>query len=31
MAWLLFAIIIVITFIQMRVGDRLVYYEGGEQ
>jgi len=31
MAWLLFAIIIVITFIQMRVGDRLVYYEGGKQ
>lgn len=28
MAWLLFVIILVITMIQMRVGDRLVYYEG---
>lgn len=31
MAWLLFAIIIVITVVQMKVGDRLVYYEGGKQ
>lgn len=31
MAWLLFAIIIVITLVQMKVGDRLVYYEGGRQ
>lgn len=31
MAWLLFVIILLITMIQMRVGDRLVYYEGGKQ
>ena len=31
MAWLLFAIIIVITVVQMKVGDRLVYYEGGKE
>lgn len=31
MAWLLFAIITVITLIQMKVGDRLVYYEGGQR
>lgn len=31
MAWLLFAIIIVITVVQMKVGDRLVYYEGGRE
>ena len=29
MAWLLFVIIMLITFIQTRVGNRLVYYEGG--
>lgn len=29
MAWLLFAIIAVITLIQVRVGNRFVYYEGG--
>lgn len=31
MAWLLFVIILVITGIQLKVGDRLVYYEGGRQ
>ena len=29
MAWLLFVIILVITVIQVRVGNRFVYYEGG--
>ncbi len=29
MAWLLFGIIMVITVIQIRVGNKLVYYEGG--
>ena len=29
MAWLLFVIIVVITVIQVRVGNRFVYYEGG--
>jgi multiple sugar transport system permease protein len=29
MAWLLFVIIMVITVIQVRVGNRFVYYEGG--
>ena len=28
MAWLLFLIITIITVVQMKVGDRLVYYEG---
>ena len=28
MAWLLFVIIMAITFVQMRFGNRLVYYEG---
>lgn len=28
MAWLLFAIILLVTFVQMRFGNRLVYYEG---
>jgi multiple sugar transport system permease protein len=28
MAWLLFVIILVITVIQVKVGNRLVYYEG---
>jgi len=28
MAWLLFVIIMIITFVQMRYGNRLVYYEG---
>ncbi len=31
MAWLLFVIILIITGIQMRVGDRFVYYEGGRR
>jgi multiple sugar transport system permease protein len=31
MAWLLFVIILVITGIQLKVGDRLVYYEGSRQ
>lgn len=31
MAWLLFAIIMVITVIQMKVGDKLVFYEGGKR
>nr|WP_090708979.1 sugar ABC transporter permease [Mycetocola miduiensis] len=30
MAWLLFMIIMVITFIQMKFGNRFVYYEGGD-
>jgi multiple sugar transport system permease protein len=29
MAWLLFVIILVITVIQVRIGNRFVYYEGG--
>ncbi len=29
MAWLLFVIIVVISIIQVRVGNRFVYYEGG--
>jgi multiple sugar transport system permease protein len=28
MAWLLFVIIMLVTFVQMRFGNRLVYYEG---
>jgi multiple sugar transport system permease protein len=28
MAWLLFVIIMLITLVQVRVGDRFVYYEG---
>ena len=31
MAWLLFAIILVITLIQIRVSRRWVYYEGGQR
>ncbi|GAB3273320.1 sugar ABC transporter permease [Sinomonas notoginsengisoli] len=31
MAWLLFVIIMVITFIQIKVGNRFVYYDGGER
>ncbi|MBN9107122.1 MAG: sugar ABC transporter permease [Propionibacteriaceae bacterium] len=31
MAWLLFVIILVITGIQLKLGDRLVYYEGSRQ
>ncbi|WP_146797740.1 carbohydrate ABC transporter permease [Agrococcus baldri] len=31
MAWLLFVIILIISIIQMRVGNRFVYYEGGER
>jgi multiple sugar transport system permease protein len=31
MAWLLFLIIMVITVIQVKVGNRFVYYEGGER
>lgn len=30
MAWLLFVIIVVITVIQVKVGNHFVYYEGGE-
>jgi multiple sugar transport system permease protein len=30
MAWLLFVIILVITVVQVKVGNRYVYYEGGE-
>jgi multiple sugar transport system permease protein len=30
MAWLLFVILAVLTFIQVRVGNRWVYYEGGQ-
>ncbi|MFI6822794.1 carbohydrate ABC transporter permease [Micromonospora sp. NPDC050187] len=29
MAWLLFVILMILTFIQVRVGNRFVYYEGG--
>ncbi|MEV0330728.1 sugar ABC transporter permease [Micromonospora echinospora] len=29
MAWLLFVILMVLTFIQVRIGNRFVYYEGG--
>jgi multiple sugar transport system permease protein len=29
LAWVLFAIILVITVVQVRVGNRFVYYEGG--
>lgn len=31
MAWLLFAIIMVITVVQIRVGNKLVFYESGNQ
>uniref|UniRef100_UPI003F505240 carbohydrate ABC transporter permease n=1 Tax=Agrococcus chionoecetis TaxID=3153752 RepID=UPI003F505240 len=31
MAWLLFLIILAISLIQIRVGNRFVYYEGGER
>ncbi|GAA2202756.1 sugar ABC transporter permease [Sinomonas flava] len=31
MAWLLFVIIMVITVVQIRVGNRLVHYEGGDR
>lgn len=31
MAWLLFVIILGITVVQMKIGDRLVYYEGGDR
>ena len=30
LAWLLFAIIMVITVVQVKVGNRFVYYEGGD-
>lgn len=30
LAWLLFIIIVIITAIQVKVGNRLVYYEGGD-
>ena len=30
MAWLLFVIILVISLIQVKVGNRFVYYEGGQ-
>ncbi|MEO3778709.1 sugar ABC transporter permease [Micromonospora sp. B11E3] len=29
MAWLLFVILMILTFIQVKVGNRFVYYEGG--
>jgi multiple sugar transport system permease protein len=29
MAWLLFMILVILTFIQVRIGNRFVYYEGG--
>jgi multiple sugar transport system permease protein len=29
MAWLLFVILMILTFIQVRIGNRFVYYEGG--
>src|SRR3954451_22683248 len=29
MAWLLFVILLILTFIQVRIGNRFVYYEGG--
>ncbi|GAB3740131.1 carbohydrate ABC transporter permease [Microlunatus parietis] len=31
MAWLLFVIILGITAVQIKIGDKLVYYEGGER
>ena len=31
MAWLLFVIIMVITVIQVKVGNRFIYYEGGDR
>lgn len=31
LAWLLFIIIMIITLIQVKVGNRLVYYEGGDR
>jgi multiple sugar transport system permease protein len=31
MAWLLFVIILIITFIQMKFGNRFVYYEGDDR
>ncbi|MFC7625214.1 carbohydrate ABC transporter permease [Microlunatus sp. GCM10028923] len=31
MAWLLFVIILAITAVQIKIGDKLVYYEGGER
>ncbi|HEX6443609.1 MAG TPA: sugar ABC transporter permease [Streptosporangiales bacterium] len=30
MAWLLFVILVILTFIQVKVGNRFVYYEGGK-
>lgn len=30
MAWLLFVIVMTVTFVQMRFGNRFVYYEGGK-
>jgi multiple sugar transport system permease protein len=29
MAWLLFVILLILTFIQVQIGNRFVYYEGG--
>jgi multiple sugar transport system permease protein len=29
MAWLLFVILLILTFIQVKIGNRFVYYEGG--
>jgi multiple sugar transport system permease protein len=31
LAWLLFVIIMVITAVQVKVGNKLVYYEGGQK
>ncbi len=31
LAWLLFIIIMIITLIQVKVGNRLVYYEGDQK
>jgi multiple sugar transport system permease protein len=28
MAWLLFLILVLLTFIQVKIGNRFVYYEG---
>lgn len=30
MAWLLFVILVILTFIQVKIGNRFVYYEGGK-
>jgi multiple sugar transport system permease protein len=30
MAWLLFVILVILTFVQVKIGNRFVYYEGGK-